>query len=67
VTQFTIPTELLPDVIEGGDIQCFLLFTETVPSGAYIDSDQINSLKNYGGPDVRFFFMPPQHLRCGGI
>lgn len=56
MTQLTVPSELLPDVTVGGDIQCYLLFTETVPSGAYIDSDQINSLKNYGGPDVRIFY-----------
>ncbi|XP_053392778.1 phosphatidylinositol-glycan biosynthesis class X protein-like isoform X2 [Mercenaria mercenaria] len=52
VTQLTVPASLIPDTSPGSDVQCFLMFTETIPSGAYVDPDQINSLKPYGGPDV---------------
>lgn len=36
------------------DVECSILFTETLPSGAYVDPYQLNSLKPYGGPDVCF-------------
>lgn len=33
-------------------ISCGLLFTEVIPSGAYVDPYQIASLKLFGGPDA---------------
>lgn len=52
-TRLLIPDELMPDVIPGGDVNCFMLFEETVPSGAYVDPYQLKSLRPFDGPDVR--------------
>lgn len=52
VTSLKIPVALLPDIHLDEDLRCYILFTETFPTGAYVDPDQIKSLKPYGGPDV---------------
>ena len=45
----------LHDVDDTEDISCGLLFTEVIPSGAYVDPYQIASLKSFGGPDVSLY------------
>ncbi|KAL4240134.1 hypothetical protein ACF0H5_000928 [Mactra antiquata] len=48
-TTIRIPETNL-EVVE--HVECFILFTEIIPSGAYVDPFQIISLKPHGGPDA---------------
>lgn len=45
----------MPDITPDGDVSCFLMFVETIPSGAFVDPYQLKSLEPFGGPNVGQF------------
>ena len=51
-TSISIPAGLLAKNVDFAETSCLLLFTETIPSGAYVDPYQVASLRPFGGPDV---------------
>lgn len=51
-SSISVQAELLTNVENSREISCLLLFTETIPSGAYVDPYQIASLRPFRGPDA---------------
>ncbi|KAL3875948.1 hypothetical protein ACJMK2_033848 [Sinanodonta woodiana] len=51
-TEISIPQESMHFKPSTGDIACRVLLDETLPSGAFIDPYQLETLRAFGGPDV---------------
>ncbi|KAK3598853.1 hypothetical protein CHS0354_008595 [Potamilus streckersoni] len=51
-TEISIPRESIHFKPSTGDIACAVLLEETLPSGAFVDPYQLESLRAFGGPDV---------------